>query len=142
MILSCPPQPLPLLHLPFLEQHFDELGVKAVAAFMGNELTGQIATGEGEVAEQVKGLMPDAFVLEAELVIEHALRAEHQQILVGHPLPEPALAEPVGFFLEDESAGGSELLAEAGGSDGDFNGLLADGVVLAVIEFVLEREPS
>jgi hypothetical protein len=40
MMSSCAPQRLPLLHLPFLEQHFDELGVEAVAAFMGNELAG------------------------------------------------------------------------------------------------------
>jgi len=47
--------------------------------------------------------VPDALVLEAERVIEHAVRAEHQQVLVGHPLSKPALAEPIGFFLQDEA---------------------------------------
>src|SRR5262245_25124008 len=111
--LSCSPESP--LHLPFLEQDADELGIQAMAAFVGDELAGAVAAGKRQVAEQVERLVPDAFVFKAKRIVDRPFGTEDQQVLVRDPRPKSPLAEPVGFFLEEEGAGRSELLAKAGG---------------------------
>ena len=59
---------------------------------MGDELPGQIAPGQGEIAKQVQRLVPHAFVLESQLVFDDSVWPEHEQVLIADALPQPPLA--------------------------------------------------
>ena len=75
---------------PSRQQDFDQLGVQAVAALVGDEVADEVAAGQGQVADQVEGLVPDAFVFQPQLVVDRAFRAEDEQVLVGDPRAQAA----------------------------------------------------
>ena len=65
---------------------------------MGDEVADEVAAGQGQVADQVEGLMPDAFVFQSQLVVDRPFRAKHEQVLVGDTRAEAALRAATGLL--------------------------------------------
>src|SRR4051794_7454251 len=81
----------------FNEEEFDKLGVEAVAAFVRDEMADEVAASEGQVADEIEGLVADALVLHAHFVIQRSFGTEDEQVLIRHAQAEAAVAKPLGF---------------------------------------------
>src|SRR6478752_5535469 len=107
-----------------------------MAALVSDEVADEIAAGERQVADQIERLVPDALVLHSQLVVDRPFRTEDQQVLVGHPLAEAPLAQPLGFFSQQERAGGGELGLKYFRRDLQLDRLPADRIVRSVIKSI------
>ena len=66
---------------------------------VGDETSGQVAAGQGEVADHIEYLVTDTLVGEPQRVADRAVRVEHQEIVEGGPLPQPLGLQGGGFAL-------------------------------------------
>src|SRR6266436_5818147 len=104
-----------------------------MAAAMGDEMSDEVAAGQGQVADQIERLVADAFVFHSQLVVERAFGAENEQVLVRHPLAQPPLAQPLGLFSEDECPRGSNLGPKGGRRELELDRLPANRIVRSII---------
>ncbi len=97
------------------QDRLHQRGVEAMSAAVGDETSGQIAAGQGEVADHVEYFMTDALVWESQRVAYRAVRVEHQEVVERGPLPQTLGLQRGGFALQHERAAGGQAHVEIAG---------------------------
>ena len=72
----------------------------------------QIATGQGQVANQVERLVTHALIAITQFVFNRSILIEDQHILICGSFAQSFGHEPIGLFLQDEGSAGSQFAAE------------------------------
>ena len=78
--------------------------VVGVPAAAGIDVAPEIGSEQGEVADAVEDLVSGTFVGVQEVVVDGAVVAENQQVLVGQPLPEALVFQGLDLAVENERA--------------------------------------
>src|SRR5579859_3618201 len=110
-----------------VEELFGQQMVEGMSALAGDDAAADGTADEEQVADQVEDFMADAFIGEAELVVDRAGGGDDQKLLGSEMLAEAAGAEVAGFFFEDEGARGGELGNKVVVAQVEAEDLAADG---------------
>jgi hypothetical protein len=108
------------------EKAADELSMEGVAGLAGFDAAEERKADEGEVADEVEGLVAAEFVGIAEGTVHDAVLGEDDGVIEGAAADEAHGAERLDIGFEAEGAGAGEKLAERIGIYEQFNLLLAD----------------
>jgi hypothetical protein len=108
------------------EKAADELGVEGVAGFAGFDAAEEGEADEGEVADEVEGLVAAEFVGVAEGAVHDAVFGEDDGVIEGAATDQAHGAERLDIGFEAEGAGARENLAEGFAIYEQFDLLLAD----------------
>jgi hypothetical protein len=108
------------------EKAADKLGVERMAGFAGFNAAKKRETDQGEVADEVEGLMTAEFVGIAKRAVHDAVLGEDDGVIEGTAADEAHGAERLDIGFEAEGAGAGENLAEGFGIYDHFDFLLAD----------------
>ena len=77
------------------------------------DFTRDIGTGKRQIADAVENLVPHAFVVEAETILDNrAILAEHQEVAGGRPQAQPLSPKCVHLGFENERPCGRDVLEE------------------------------
>lgn len=103
-----------------LSQSFGGFGVGAVAGFDGDDVAGELAPGEHEVANEVEGFVAGEFVVEAHGLLGHDfLATDDDGVFKRTAFDETFVEERLDVFVKGEGSGGGDfLLVEFGCDDG------------------------
>ena len=104
----------------------DELGVEGMAGFAGFDAAEEGEADEGEVADEIEGLVAAEFVGIAEGAVHDAVFGEDDGVIERAAADQTHGAERLDIGFEAEGAGAGENLAEGVGIDEQFDLLLAD----------------
>ncbi len=105
-----------------------------------DDVAGEVAGQQGEVADHVEDLVPGALVAIPQLVADRAVGAEDQQVGLGRPPADAGLAHRPGLGLEQEGPARRQLGPETLGRDLDEVALRPDRGRPAVVEAVGQDE--
>jgi hypothetical protein len=108
------------------EKAADELGVEGVAGFAGFDAAEERESNEGEVADQVEGLVAAKFIGIAEGAVHYAVIGQDDGVIQRAAADEAHGAERLDIGFEAEGAGAGENLAEGFAIYEHFDLLLAD----------------
>jgi len=97
-----------------------------MAGFAGFDAAEEREADEGEVADEIEGLVAAKFVRVTEGAVHHAVFGENDGVIEGAAADETHGAERLDIGFETEGAGAGKNLAEGVGIDEQFDLLLAD----------------
>ena len=89
--------------------------VVGVTTATGINVAPEIGTEQGKVADAIQDLVSGTFVGEQKVVIDGAVLAENQQVLVGESLSESLVLQGFDFAVEHESAAAGNVGRKVGG---------------------------
>jgi hypothetical protein len=107
------------------EKTADQLGVERMAGFAGFDAAEEREADEGDVADEIKGLVAAEFVGITERAVHHAVFGEDDSVIERAAADEAHGAERLDIGFEAEGAGPGENLTEGVGIDEHFDFLLA-----------------
>jgi hypothetical protein len=125
---------------------FDELPnqhrIGVMTRTMSDDECVEVKPQKSQIADHVENLVPHALIGMAELIPNHAILAEDEEIRVGGPNSNPSGSERGGFRFEQECAAGRQFVAEGLRSQPDTTALRWDNRGAAVVEVVRKRQST
>src|ERR1700722_11775792 len=100
------------------EEFADELGVKRVASLVSFDTREKRKTNEGQIADEVEGLVATKLVGKAQWTVHHAIACEHDGVVEGAAADKAHGAERLDISFKTKRPSTRKEIAEGVRTDG------------------------
>jgi hypothetical protein len=124
-----------------LEQFADQFVIQMMPRAAGVNSATDKPPKDHQIPDQIEDLVPHAFILETEFVIDRAIGADDHDVFVGQVRAETGGTELIGLDMGDECPGRGDLLEIIFRIERVAEQLPTDRIVTSVVELVDDVEP-
>src|SRR4051812_10327487 len=110
--------------------------IKGVSALASVNFAADTPARQHEVPDQIEDLVPHALVLEPELIVNYAIAANDDQVLIGQMGAKAGRTKLSCLFFKDVGPGGRNFSGKCLRRNPDGKELPRQGTIVAVVQIV------